>query len=259
MNNSKTTEIKITVLEQTANLLNNTSESAGMTPGQIVDQMALNWASDNPKAVAQLILDDIATHSPNLTSEGFDIAIETVLSVIEEYYENNDKVSFKETIENLSEKIRFHKSANKKRVRELLEEMSINALKRRIAFMKSYDGKQEDLQLFVDIFVKDVCNKLEGVDLEAAVLERLFDIEEDSDWKSILKEEYSKNPVKTFGCFAYTVLERPNERYFNTELEPVRNEKLDAVYDFLQKLGYELSDEEQKLICNTCITKIGLN
>lgn len=241
--------LQISVLKKTADLLNDSSENNGMTPGQIIDQMALNWTSNNPKIVAQLILDDIATHTPKLTSEGFDTAIETVLSVIDEFYENSDKSSFKETIENLYEKTRLHKSANKKRIRNQLEESSINALERRIAFMKSYEGKQEDLQLFVDVFANKICDIFEGVDLEVAVLERIYDIEEDSDYKSILKEAYRENPIKTFGCFAYAVLEKPNARYYSATLEPTENKDLDAVYDFLEKLGYRSSYEEKNLNC----------
>lgn len=131
--------------------------------------------------------------------------------------------------------------------RDVLEEMSMNALRLRIDFMKRYVGRQNDLQTFVDVFAKEVCNNFDCIDLEGAVLERLFDIGEDSDWQSILRAEYEENPVKTFGCFAYTVLEMPNERYYNNNLEVQKCEKLDAVYDFLQKLGYELSDEELSL------------
>lgn len=131
--------------------------------------------------------------------------------------------------------------------RDVLEEMSMNAIRLRIDFMKRYVGRQNDLQIFVDVFAKEVCNNFDYIDLEGAVLERLFDIGEDSDWQSILREAYKENPVRTFGCFAYTVLEMPNERYYNNNLEVQKCEKLDAVYDFLQKLGYELSDEELSL------------
>lgn len=205
--------MKINISEQTADLFNCISENIGMTPGQLVDQMALNWTSSDPQVIAQLTLDNNATHK------------------IKNFEEAQIKI--------ISEKLRI--------ARDVLEEMSIKALRHRIDFMKQYEGKPEDLQLFVDVFAKKVCDVFEDVDLESAVLERLFDIDEDSDWKSILREEYSKNPVRTFGCFAYTVLERPNERYFDTKFEPKKNEKLDAIYDFIQKLGYELSDEEFSL------------
>lgn len=131
--------------------------------------------------------------------------------------------------------------------RDILEEMSMNALRLRIDFMKRYVGRQNDLQTFVDVFAKEVCNNFDCIDLEGAVLKRLFDIGEDSDWQSILRDAYEENPVKTFGCFAYVILEMPNERYYNNNLEVEPSVHLDAVYDFLQKLGYELSDEELSL------------
>lgn len=212
LDSSKTIEMKINVSEQTADLFKRISDNIGMTPGQIVDQMALIWISSDLKEIAPPIFNPNAIHIIK-NFKGFQSKTKT----------------------------------EKRRARDSLEKASINALIRRITFMKQYEGKSEDINLFVDVFAKKVCDVFEGVDLESAVLERLFDIEEDSDWQSILKEEYNSNPVRTFGRFAYTVLEKPNARYFNQEMVVEKNTALDVVYDFLQKLGYKLSDEELSL------------
>lgn len=154
---------------------------------------------------------------------------------------------YKDKIKTFDEARQELKAEQNRVARDALEELSMNALRLRIEFMKNYSGRQNDLQIFVDVFAKEVCRCFNCVDLEGAVLDRLFDIEEDTDWEKVLRDAYEENPVRTFGCFAYTVLEMPNERYFNNNLEIQKCEKLDAVYDFLQKLGYELSDEELSL------------
>ncbi len=164
------------------------------------------------------------------------------------YTEKNHYIYlYKDKIKTFEEARQELKAENLRASRDILEEMSRNALRLRIDFMKRYAGRQNDLQTFVDVFAKEVCNNFDCIDLEGAVLERLFDIGEDSDWQSILRAAYEENPAKTFGCFAYVILEVPTERYFNNNLEVQKCEKLDAVYDFLQKLGYELSDEELSL------------
>lgn len=164
------------------------------------------------------------------------------------YCENGHYVYlYKDKIKSFEEARKELKAERNRVSLDILNELSKTALRLRIEFMKNYSGRQNDLQTFVDVFAKDICNNFDCIDLEGAVLERLFDIGEDSDWQSILRVAYEKNPVKTFGLFAYCVLEEPNCRYFNNELEYKNNEKLDAVYDFLQKLGYELSDEELSL------------
>ena len=131
--------------------------------------------------------------------------------------------------------------------KDMLEELSRNALKLRIDFMKNYVGRQRDIQLFIDVFAKEVCSNFDCIDLEGGVLDRLFELVEESDCEAIMSEAYKNCPFHTFGCFAYAILENPNARYFNNDLVYKMSEALDNVYDFLQQLGYELSDEELSL------------
>ena len=53
--------------------------------------------------------------------------------------------------------------------------------------------------------------------------------------------------MRTFCLFAYSMIELKGARYFNSRLEYKASCILDDVYEFLQKLGYELSDEELSL------------
>lgn len=154
---------------------------------------------------------------------------------------------YKDKIKTFQEARQEQRNERNRASKDILEEMSRNALKLRIEFMKRYAGRNNDLQLFINVFADNVCRNYDFISFEGVVLDSLFDVEEDSDTESVLRDAYIKNPLHTFGCFAYSVLEKPTSRYFNDDIEFVPCEELNKVYTFLEKLGYEISDEELSL------------
>lgn len=79
-----TTEIQLTVLNITKEILNETSEKTGMTSGELIDRLVLKWEPRNPMCAAQLILDSIVIYTRKMNDEQFDKTIAVVFGVVKE-------------------------------------------------------------------------------------------------------------------------------------------------------------------------------
>lgn len=77
-------EITVKVLSETEASLLESSELTGMSAGQLIDRMTLNWEADNPEVAAILILQDMITHIQKLDQEQINQAFMIVLGVIKE-------------------------------------------------------------------------------------------------------------------------------------------------------------------------------
>lgn len=149
--------------------------------------------------------------------------------------------TFEETREELqAEKLRHDA--------DVLEELSKSAYKLRVEFMKKYDGKRSDVQICIDAVAREFCECIGEIEADTDVLCDILGIDaENEELDEVFRAEYIKNPMRTFCLFAYSMLEHTGARYFNSRLEYKASCILDDVYEFLQKLGYELSDEELSL------------
>ena len=76
------TELNITVLEETEKALRKTAESVGMSVGDVIDRMALNWQAQDPVYAAQLILEGIIMNTHHLKDPEINEALIIVFSVI---------------------------------------------------------------------------------------------------------------------------------------------------------------------------------
>ena len=63
----------------------------------------------------------------------------------------------------------------------------------------------------------------------------------------IIAEQVASQPERCLLIVTYLSLDSENENYFDWRNDYRENENLDMVYDFLEKLGYEMSDDEQAL------------
>lgn len=142
---------------------------------------------------------------------------------------------------------------------EALEESSVTAYELRLEFVKATTLKKKH--------VPDAINYLlsamgEGETPKIATLSDVLGIQADLDWKEKSKarqEAYSKllaeNPDKALLFMAYAISgDDSNTDYVATSWRndqfPVfcDNDRLNRLYDFLELLGYQISDEERLLM-----------
>ena len=58
---------------------------------------------------------------------------------------------------------------------------------------------------------------------------------------------FADTPERALFAAAYCLADWPSNGYHNWSLQHIKNERLDMVYDFLGRLGYEMSDEERAM------------
>lgn len=63
----------------------------------------------------------------------------------------------------------------------------------------------------------------------------------------VIAEYVTAQPERHLLVATYLALDSENEHYYNWNNQHNDNENLNAVYDFLEKLGYEMSDEEKSM------------
>ncbi|QNU66936.1 ParB/RepB/Spo0J family partition protein [Ruminiclostridium herbifermentans] len=89
-----------------------------------------------------------------------------------------------------------------------------------------------------------------GIDLNS--IKEYFNIEVDGDDEEELKyddiaDDIAKQPELSLFAMVYLSLESTQNRYYNWNGEYENDEDSNLVYDFLTKLGYEMSEEEKAL------------
>ncbi len=60
-------------------------------------------------------------------------------------------------------------------------------------------------------------------------------------------EQIYMQPERSLFVSIWHTMDSPRQGYCSSNGRYEKNENLDAVYEFLERLGYELSDEEEKL------------
>ncbi|MCF8017811.1 MAG: ParB/RepB/Spo0J family partition protein [Vallitaleaceae bacterium] len=72
--------------------------------------------------------------------------------------------------------------------------------------------------------------------------------EEVEEWDfNVVAEQVAAQPERHMFVATYLSLDSENEHYYDWNNRHDTNESLDTVYDFLEKLGYEMSDEEKSM------------
>lgn len=168
------------------------------------------------------------------------------------WYESGSYIYlYKDKIKTLDEIKKDEKADQLRRSRDVLEDISKRALKLRFDFISNYPGRKRDMQILTEAAAMLLCDSTEGVGIAPNddLLIKLLGADSDDD-KTLAqqsKEYFGVMPEYTFACLIYSALEIESARYYDSELNYKYSEALDNVYEFLIKLGYELSDEELSL------------
>jgi ParB family chromosome partitioning protein len=78
----------------------------------------------------------------------------------------------------------------------------------------------------------------------------IFDLETDDEGElrpEDIAKQFAASPEKTFLASVYCATDAEKQYYFNWSGSHCENDGLDQVYDLLEKLGYQVSDEERAL------------
>ena len=76
------TDLNMKVLDTTKKSLETVAEEMGVSVGELIDRMALNWEVKDSTYAAQLILEDMILHFSHLEDYQIDEALVIVLNVL---------------------------------------------------------------------------------------------------------------------------------------------------------------------------------
>lgn len=121
--------------------------------------------------------------------------------------------------------------------REFVSEISNTKAKKNMAVIIEYLLRSM-IDTYINISYEEIAEFLNIKLNEDAEDELSFDI---------IAEQVASQPERCLLIVTYLSLDSENEDYFDWRNDYRENENLDMVYDFLEKLGYEMSDDEQAL------------
>lgn len=121
-----------------------------------------------------------------------------------------------------------------------LEEITERAYKLRLNFIKDYTNAKEYMHQIIELAMYTLLHSWR-VNKNAWVF--LFGGEEETDVNKTLNKSYEKALLIAIYC----TFEDGNEKYYSWQCKHDQNKDLDKLYDFLIKLGYQMSDEERAL------------
>ncbi|CAK7080342.1 ParB/RepB/Spo0J family partition protein [Tissierella sp.] len=131
-----------------------------------------------------------------------------------------------------------------------LNEISDRAYKLRADFIKSLSNTKARKNMETVIEASLFANTGSGICIEYEDLAEIMGIDisdkDDIEWNDIVGHIW-KQPELYLLQATYHQLDSTSERYFDWNGRYDSNEDLDYVYDFLQKLGYKMSEEEKQL------------
>lgn len=154
---------------------------------------------------------------------------------------------YKDKIKTLEEIKRDEKAEEQRRNRDVLEEISQRAYKLRYEFIDNYPGRSRDSEILCKQFAMMFCCDNEYIMFDRKKLRELMESNGTEFNAEYIREFYSIAPEQALVFMVYSVLESEYGRYYDSELCHTDNKKLNNVYEFLMKLGYQISDEEKSL------------
>lgn len=135
--------------------------------------------------------------------------------------------------------------------RAALDEISKRAYQLRSDFVRDISNAKakKNMAVIIEYSLRVMLGDCYGKDYEDFT--KFLGIEVDDEieeWDfNVIAEQVTAQPERHFLVATYLSLDSENEHYYNWNNEYEDNEALDTVYDFLEKLGYELSDEEKSM------------
>lgn len=160
---------------------------------------------------------------------------------------NDNEVESQKNLEELAKtrELNEHRAA--------LNEISKLAYQLRYKFVQEISNAtaKKNISVIIEYLLQNILNDDGYVEIEDFAT--FFNVEindekdaEDEMVNSIIKNITAK-PESQLLTMAYLMRESDNQTYYNYKNEHINNKALNAVYDFLEKLGYKMSEEESAL------------
>ncbi|MBQ8228200.1 MAG: ParB/RepB/Spo0J family partition protein [Clostridia bacterium] len=152
---------------------------------------------------------------------------------------------------------RERKEQERKTLSQKLSDVCETARALRRNFVREYTGKNEHLKILIEYYTKHIMFNSHWTDVDEEDMAEICSIElpeDDEQWEEILTAELSKLKPRTI-LLAYIFLLRFDEGngmkpydYYNRFSS---SKDLEDCYSLLNELGYQMSDEEKKLLDGT--------
>ena len=142
----------------------------------------------------------------------------------------------------------------RKERRAELDEISERAYKVRSDFIKNLSNAfaKKNLNIIIEYYMRLMMDS-DGDYLEIREFAEFMNIElketDDEDELTFddIKDQVMAQPERCFLIALYSSLDSGHNKYYNWYNEHCENSTLDILYDFLEKLGYEISEEEDSI------------
>lgn len=132
--------------------------------------------------------------------------------------------------------------------RAKLDEIKRRAFSLRMDFMKKFAGAKKQTPVVMEYAVRAFFTEYITMDSELFSDVLGLKVDGNSDWDYDGLSKQFKVPMETvLAAAVYGALENPTHSYYAWNGTYKDDENLDTVYDFLVKLGYPVSDEEQAM------------
>jgi len=131
-----------------------------------------------------------------------------------------------------------------------LEEISKQAYQIRRSFILDYSSTRAKkcISIIIEYLLRGMLDGSYDLDYDDFSEALNIKIEEDAEWKfDDFAPKITAQPEQHLLIATYLAIESKREHYYNWNNQHYNNENLNMVYDFLEKLGYEMSEEEQSL------------
>ncbi len=96
-----TTTLAATILCKTDESLKQLCEVSGLSVGEVIDRLIINWEAHDAIFASQLILEDMLMHTRLLDREQLSLTFTIILSVIKKSMNEDDPDSLKRVVEEL--------------------------------------------------------------------------------------------------------------------------------------------------------------
>jgi ParB family chromosome partitioning protein len=131
-----------------------------------------------------------------------------------------------------------------------LEEITKRAYRLRYDFIREYPNAsaKKNIGVIIEYSLRTILGDYINLDYEDFA--KALDIEVNDDEElsfDNFAERITAQPERHLLIATYSALDSEREHYYSYNNQHADNETLNTVYDFLEKLGYEMSDEERKL------------
>jgi len=161
------------------------------------------------------------------------------------YYKNS------ESEEQSKEKLERERKEQLRREKcSKLNNISRRAYELRLDFIKNISNTKarKNMDAIIENTLYAMVEGYYGLNYErmANIMDIDISDEEDIQWEDIAKHIW-KQPELNLLKTTYCTMDSPNESYYRWDCTYLQNEDLDHIYDFLQKLGYKMSEEEKQL------------